>query len=302
MSTPPPQWDKIGSEPAPNPRGEPSAIQAAPTDDRPKVPVSEDKVVRAVTDSEKTGTARLTAGAPSLTPEEIAEELAKPWSRRRVDDDHREGGGDRGAPKHEDVLNDGWPVLLPAAIYGLAGDVVRTIEPHSEADPAAILIQVLTAVGNLLGPGLHCSVESTRHALSLYPVLVGESSKARKGTSWGHIARLCARVDPLWARERVTTGLSSAEGLICEVRDDADPPCDRRLLIVQSEYASVLRVMAREGNTLSPLLRAAWDSGNLRTLTKNSPLRSTGAHICVIGHITRPELLRYLSDTEGHNG
>jgi hypothetical protein len=60
--------------------------------------------------------------------------------------------------------------------------------------------------------------------------------------------------------------------------------------------------MTREGNTLSPLLRAAWDSGNLRTLTKHSPLRATGAHIGVIGHITRPELIRYLSDTEAHNG
>ena len=197
---------------------------------------------------------------------------------------------------------DGWPVLAEVARYGLAGDVVRTIEPHSEADPAAILMQTLTAVGNLLGPGLHCSVESTRHALTLCPVLVGETSKARKGTSWGHVERLCARVDGLWAKERVTSGLSSAEGLICEVRDDVDPPCDRRLLIVQSEYASVLRVMTREGNTLSPLLREAWDSGNLRTLTKQSPLRATRAHISVIGHITRPELQRYLSDTEGHNG
>ncbi len=165
----------------------------------------------------------------------------------------------------EDMRKGDWPALPEAALYGLAGDVVRTVEPHSDADPAAILVQMLTAAGNLLGPGLHCTVESTRHALTLYPVLVGETSKARKGTSWGHVERMCANVDALWAKERVTTGLSSAEGLICEVRDDADPPCDRRLLIVQSEYASVLRVMTREGNTLSPLLRAAWGSGNLRT-------------------------------------
>jgi hypothetical protein len=197
---------------------------------------------------------------------------------------------------------DEWPVLPSAALHGLAGDLVRTIEPHSEADPAAILIQTLTAVGNLIGPGLHCIVESTRHALSLYAVLVGESSKARKGTSWGHIERLCLRVDEHWALERVTGGLSSAEGLISEVRDDADTPRDRRLLIVQSEFASVLRVMGRDGNNLSPLLRAAWDSGNLRTLVKHDPLKATGAHISVIGHITRPELLRYLSDTEQLNG
>ena len=195
-----------------------------------------------------------------------------------------------------------WPVLPSAALHGLPGDVVRTIEPHSEADPAAILIQTLAAVGNLLGPKAHCSVESTRHPLSIFAVLVGESSKARKGTSWGHIERLCSRVDEEWAQERVTSGLSSAEGLISEVRDNADPPLDRRLLIVQSEFASVLRIMGRDGNTLSPLLRAAWDSGNLRTLVKHDPLKATGAHISVIGHITRPELLRYLSDTEQHNG
>ncbi|HME31681.1 MAG TPA: bifunctional DNA primase/polymerase [Terriglobales bacterium] len=193
-----------------------------------------------------------------------------------------------------------WPALPAAALYGLAGDIVRTIEPHSEADPTALLIQALTAVGNLIGPELHCIVESTRHALTLCPVLVGETSKGRKGTSWSHIERLGARVDPKWTAERITGGLSSAEGLISEVRDD--PEIDRRLLVIQPEYGSVLRIMAREGNALSPLLRSAWDSGNLRTLVKHNPLKATSAHISVIGHITRLELLRYLSDTEQHNG
>jgi len=202
----------------------------------------------------------------------------------------------------ENTQSDGWPILPSAALYGLAGDVVRTITPHSEADPVAILVQLLTAAGNLIGPALHCVVESTRHALNLFSVLVGETSKARKGTSWDHIARLGGRVDEQWVRERVTKGLSSAEGLIAEVRDDATPPCDRRLLVVQPEFASVLKVMAREGNALSPALRDAWDSGDLRTLVKHDPLRAKGAHISLIGHITRGELLRYLGDTEAHNG
>ena len=189
----------------------------------------------------------------------------------------------------------GWPGLSPAALYGLPGDVVRTIEPHSEADPTAILIQTLAAIGNLLGPGPHCSVESTRHALNIYTLFIGESSRARKGTSWDHIMRLCLRVDGPWAQNRVTSGLSSAEGLISELQD-TDPPIDRRLLVVQSEFASVLKIMRRAGNTLSPLLRAAWDNGNLRTLVKSNPLKATSAHISIIGHITSPELLRNLSD------
>jgi Protein of unknown function (DUF3987) len=82
---------------------------------------------------------------------------------------------------------------------------------------------------------------------------------------------------------------------------DAGVP-DKRLLVVESELASTLRTMGRDGSTLSPLIRQAWDTGDLRVLTKNSPAKATGAHISVIGHITRDELLRFLSSTETANG
>jgi hypothetical protein len=49
-------------------------------------------------------------------------------------------------------------------------------------------------------------------------------------------------------------------------------------------------------------LRDAWDHGDLRTLTKNSPLRATGAHVSVIGHITAEELARLLTDVSMGNG
>ena len=76
-----------------------------------------------------------------------------------------------------------WPTMDQAAYYGLAGDVVRTIEPHSEADPVALLVQFLTMAGNVIGRAPHYRVESDRHGGNLFAVLVGESSKARKGTS-----------------------------------------------------------------------------------------------------------------------
>lgn len=195
-----------------------------------------------------------------------------------------------------------WPVLPSAALYGLAGDVVRTIEPCSEADPAAILTQFLVGFGNMIGTAPHCRVEDSRHGLNLFAVIVGETSKARKGTSWGRVRRLLEPADPEWMVDRVTSGLSSSEGLIAEVADVEDSPVDRRLLVVQDEFASVLRIMARDGNTLSATLRSAWDSGNLRTLVKRDPLKATGAHISLVGHIVRQELLKYLSETESVNG
>src|ERR1035437_9342471 len=59
---------------------------------------------------------------------------------------------------------------------------------------------------------------------------------------------------------------------------------------------------AGDGNTLSTVYRQAWDSGLLRVLNKNSPVKATGAHISIIGHITRDELLMELSNNDKVNG
>jgi hypothetical protein len=77
---------------------------------------------------------------------------------------------------------------------------------------------------------------------------------------------------------------------------------DKRLLVMEAEFASVLKMTRREGNTLSPVIRQAWDGGRLQVLTKKDPMKATGAHISILGHITKAELLRYLTETESANG
>jgi len=77
---------------------------------------------------------------------------------------------------------------------------------------------------------------------------------------------------------------------------------DKRLLLIEEELSQALKVMGRDGNILSAIVRQAWDSGNLHPLTKSNPIRATGAHISIIGHITHEELLRYLTETEQANG
>lgn len=197
------------------------------------------------------------------------------------------------------------PRLHPAAFHGLAGEIVRIIEPHSEADPAALLVQILVAFGNCAGRTAHFSVEADRHYPNLNAVMVGATSKGRKGTSWGHVKRLFETVDELWTANSIQHGLSSGEGLIWAVRDSGsndNAVDDKRLLVLESEFATVLRAMGRQGNVLSAVLRQAWDSGDLRILTRNDPARATGAHISVIGHITAEELRRNLTRTEVANG
>lgn len=201
-----------------------------------------------------------------------------------------------------------WPEpLSEEALYGLPGSIVRTIEPHTEADPAALLLQFLVAFGNVIGSGPHWRAEADRHALNLFVTLVGDTSKGRKGVSWGHVRALVSDSagDSVWKDFCKQTGLSSGEGLIHAVRDPMGPDTgaiDKRLLVVESEFASTLRVMGRDGNTLSPVLRLAWDSGNLQILTRQSPATATGAHVSVIAHITKDELRRELTRTNAGNG
>ena len=223
---------------------------------------------------------------------------------------------------------DDWPEPPEeAAYYGLAGDIVRAIEPHTESDPAALLLQTMVGFGSVVGDKAHYEVEAKPHPSRENTVLVGKTSKGRKGTSWNQVLNVLGRVDEEWAKDRRASGLSSGEGLIWAVRDPIEKQepirengkksgkvtgyqtvvtdegiADKRLMVIEEEFASVLRMPGREGNILSAVIRQAWDDGNLRTLVKNSPARATGAHISIIGHITRDELLRHLDSTEQANG
>jgi hypothetical protein len=90
----------------------------------------------------------------------------------------------------------GWPAPPGAAAYhGLLGEIVRRLEPETEADPVAILAQLLVCFGAAVGRGAYFQVEATRHHPQEFVLIVGESATSRKGTSWDH-----ARVDgqPGW--------------------------------------------------------------------------------------------------------
>ena len=202
-------------------------------------------------------------------------------------------------------IPDDWPAPPHASVYhGLAGEIVNTIAPHTEADPVAILSQLLVAFGAAIGRGAWFQVEATRHHGNEFLVLIGDSARSRKGSSWDHVHRLITGADPT-ITARILTGLSSGEGLIHSVRDPAgqDPGAgDRRLLVIEPEFVSVLKNVNREISTLSPTLRSAWDGRPLAILTRTAPARATDAHISVIGHITATELQHHVNPVELANG
>jgi hypothetical protein len=217
-----------------------------------------------------------------------------------------------------------WPQqMADEAFHGLIGDFVRLISPQTESDPIALLMQFVIFFGNAIGRTSYYQVEADRHTTNINAILVGDTASGRKGTSLSQTRRPFDTADQVWAETRIQSGLSSGEGLIWAVRDPIerkDPIKqhgrvvgyeavvadhgveDKRLLVIETEFSSTLKVADRDGNTLTGVIRQAWDTGTLRLMTKSSPAKSTGAHISIIGHIPQNELLRYMSTTELGNG
>ena len=117
---------------------------------------------------------------------------------------------------------------------------------------------------------------------------------------------------------KVSNGpLSSGEGLAFNVRELTDEEWgklsktpamagrsrdDKRLVILDEEFASALSCMKREGNTLSMSIRCFWDGGEYAPLTKNNPVSVKGAHINILSHITMQELKVALGEVQVVNG
>ena len=208
------------------------------------------------------------------------------------------------------------------AFYGVFGQIVRSIEPNTECDPLALLSHLVISFGNVIGRSAYIQVEATRHHLNEFAVNVGRSAMGRKGTAADWAKEIYNRVDGVWTADRIQAGLSSGEGLISAVRDPIETRSpirqkgkivdwqmvvtdagitDKRLLVLETEFGGALRALEREGNKLSALIRLAWDSGALKTLTK-IPHKASDAHISILGHITIDELRHLLSCIDVVNG
>lgn len=208
-----------------------------------------------------------------------------------------------------------WPdPLRPEAMPGLIGDFINEATKNSEADPAAILITLLSQFAISCGPNPHLMVGDTKHYARINGVVVGESSNARKGTSIGPVKAVFSSVKRSC---KTSPGpLSTGEGIIYAVRDEAEDKkmstdnsqCrdsgvdDKRLLVIEEEFSASLHATKRDGNTLSSVLRTLFDSGDCEPLTKTSKISCTSAHIGIIAHITLSELKKLLCENDKVNG
>ena len=246
------------------------------------------------------------------------------WTERRFEPDDPPADNGKGDSRAEAEIKvecktvvDAWPMLGAAAYYGLAGKVVNTILPHTEADPAAMLLQYLVSFGNVVGRQPYCIADGAEHYPVLYLLLAGPTATGRKGTSAQRVRPIFDIAAPDWVSNNIASGLSTGEGILHAIRDpvygtdkktgaqiilDAGV-IDKRILFDEREFSAVLDRMQRPGNSVETIIREAWDCPRLqRTTTKTSPTRATNPHVSIVAHITIEEIRKKLNQTSMANG
>lgn len=188
-----------------------------------------------------------------------------------------------------------------AAFHGVAGDLVDAVAEHTEADPVGVLGSILAVFGALAGRH-KTFYQGSQQAPNVYVVIVGDSSTGRKGTALSLVSHIFTAAYPAW-QSILVTGLGSGEGLIGHLtRGGAKDVPEHRVLVLETELGGLLGVMARDGSTLSPILRNAWDGVPLGRFLAREESLVLAHHVGCLAHVTPSELRDRLSSTDAANG
>ncbi|VTU28424.1 DUF3987 domain-containing protein [Variovorax sp. PBL-E5] len=216
-----------------------------------------------------------------------------------ADDDHVDLH--RNAPRPE-----------PACLHGLIGEIARTAAETTEANPFAVAANMIAYMSAAVGRGTYLPVGNTWHHARLFVIHVGRTGRGRKGDAVSIVHRIDKAIRQ--RNEHLPPqvhrgGLSSREGLAYLIHDgfsegktEVEAVHDKRLWVVESEFANVLSQTKREGNTLSAALRDCWDGVSIRPATKGNRVWATDPHVTMSCAVTPGEMRTMLAARELTNG
>lgn len=218
-----------------------------------------------------------------------------------------------GTPTHDDFeIHRNPPQPAEICLYGLVGDVARAGSAETETNPYAIAANFMAYLSCAIGRCPYLPIGNTWHHARLFVLHIGRSGRGRKGDAVSltvRIAQAVQQLKPDFAPQVHRGGLSSREGLVALIHDGyrqggQNIPAidDKRLWIVESEFANILHHGRGKGNTLSAALRDCWDGISLKPATKSNRLYACNPHVCLSGAITPNELMALVTSREMTNG
>lgn len=213
-----------------------------------------------------------------------------------------------------------WPKPIDeTGRFGIAGEFVNLVAPHTEADPNAILLAFLTYAGNAMGRNFFVTAGADQHFGNLFLCIIGPTGFGRKGSAMSVVDAFYKFGSPPRMGHQLK-GMSTGESIVYEVHDDiykhtfdkksgkyermlAEPNVpEKRLLYKLSEFQQCLANMRKNDSILPSILRTAWDQGDISTPAKTSRATATGAHISIVSAMSREELMKETSASDAENG
>ena len=112
-----------------------------------------------------------------------------------------------------------WPRPIDErGMHGIAGEFVRMVMPHTQADPNAILLTFLTFCGNHMGRKYFMWGGAKKHVGNLFLCLVGGSGTGQKGEAMNVVESFFKEGKPP-NMGHIHHGISTGEGVIDLVHD-----------------------------------------------------------------------------------
>lgn len=202
-------------------------------------------------------------------------------------------------------------MLDDAALTGPVGAFVHEAAPFTEADPAALFVSVLVALGVVAGGSAHVDAGNARQTGGVFALIVAETPTGNRGLSWAVTRALLDVVDPWVARARVLAGLGNGKAVLDalvsppppwatrlgEAARHPAPGADERLLVFEPAFTRALAVAARPTSPLAWVIRSAWDGHPLDLPARRHRLVVERHHIGIVAHATADQLRSQLSMT-----
>jgi hypothetical protein len=211
----------------------------------------------------------------------------------------------------EDSIEDDFvppPEPTEAMFYGIVGKVAEAAADKTEVNPVAAATAFMSFLAANMGRDAFTYIGDTIHHPRIFTLHIGRSGRGRKGDSQQLTFRIRQQIENLDKKllgHLHTGSLSSKEGLASLIQDaqgDRTGTEDKRLWIVESEFANVLHQTKRDGNTLSTALRDLWDGSDIKPATKNGRTWVSAPHVGIHANITPIELKALLTSKEMSNG
>jgi putative DNA primase/helicase len=212
------------------------------------------------------------------------------------------------------------PSMPPEGFPGILCDVVNAACASSEAHPVAVAANFIAWFACCIGRGPFQRIgDAVIHARP-YMLICGKSGKARKGTAENTAREIYRRADVMLRQQLGNKdvlrfhagGMSTGEGIAWAIRDarEADDKGkggddgihDKRLVVIEPEFANVLAQVKRDGNTLSPVVRNLWDGRDIEPMTKTAQTKASRPHVVIVGHITGFELREKSTENDAVKG